>query len=171
MREDLQWGFHYSGTPMPHLLVAMLAIKRLRGTARFHSTSIVDWGDAEQGGRHYVILGHLGCALLATVPQFEDRERVLLQQQISSLLSAKALVAHVAFGRVHGEISYREARRVIARCAAESHYRITDKILLTICRWTGFFMFTKPVCHGIAKFVDAWQAGKEVRVQHVSHNV
>lgn len=170
MTPDMQWGFHYAATPMPHLLLAMIAIKRTRGTARFHDTALVSWGDAEQGGRHYVIVSNLGCALLETVPMFDDRDRALLRKKIASLLSAKALVAHVAFGRIHGEISYRDARKLIARCAAESHYRYIDKVILLICSLAGYLVFTKAGCHGIAKLVDWWQAGKKgVRVQYVTY--
>jgi glycosyltransferase involved in cell wall biosynthesis len=171
MSQELMWAFHYAATPMPHLLIAMLTIKRTGGTARFHETSLVTWGDAEQGGRHYVILAHVGCGLLETVPLLNDRERALLRKQISSLLSAKALIAHIAFGRIHGEITYREARRLIARCAAEPHYRFTDNIILLICRWGSLLVFTKAGCHRIAKLVNWWQTGKAVRVQHVSHNI
>lgn len=169
MGPEVQHGFTYASTMMPHLLVTMLAIKRLRARARFHSAALVTHGDAEGGGRHYVILGHLGFGLLGSLPIFNDRERRLLRSKMASLLSAKALVAHIAFGKLAGEISYREARLLISRCAAEMHYRTTDRIFLALCHYADFVVFSEMGCRVITIAVNWLQKGKSVRVQHVSH--
>jgi hypothetical protein len=146
----------------------MLAMKRLGARASFHRTVLVTWDDAEVGGRHFVILGHLGLGLLGSLPLFDDRERAQLRARIKTVLSGKALVAHIAFGRLHGEISYRAARSMISRCAAEPHYRATDKCLLVFCRLAGFLTFSRIGCKIIVKSVDWLQRGKRVRIRHVS---
>jgi len=168
MSREVQFGFTFATTMIPHLLIAMLAIKRLRGRASFHRTALVTCGDAEDGGRHFVILAHLGLGLLGSLPLFEDRERTQLRARIKYLLSGKALVAHIAFGRLHGEISYRAARSMVSRCAAEPHYRATAKCLLVFCRWAGFLIFSRFGCKIIVTAVDWLQRGKRVRIRHVS---
>lgn len=116
-----------------------------------------------------MILGHLGLGLLGSLPLFEDDERRELRAKIASVISAKALVAHVAFGRLHGEITFRSARSLIFRCAMEPHYRMTDKVLLRLCAFAAFPIFTLIGCRTIVMAVNELQKGRSVRVQHVSH--